>query len=50
MFTTYRVIDGQAVLHQDWPDLEISNIWGFGQDDAGELYIIGNSVLYKVVP
>ena len=47
---SFRYINGQAVLHQDWPDLEISNIWGFGQDDAGELYIIGNSVLYKVVP
>ncbi len=47
---SFRYLGGQALFPQDWPDLDIGNVWGFGQDDAGELYIMGNNFLYKIVP
>ena len=47
---SFRYLGGEALFEQDWPDLEIGNVWGFGQDDAGELYILGDNVLYKIVP
>ena len=47
---SFRYLGGEAMFEQDWPDLEIGNVWGFGQDDEGELYILGDNLLYKIVP
>lgn len=47
---SFRYYEGEVLLEQDWPDLAIPNVWGFGQDDAGELYILDNDDLWKIVP
>ena len=47
---SFRYLGGTAIFHQDWDALAIGNVWGFGQDAAGELYILGDNFLYKIVP
>ena len=47
---SFRYLGGEAVFHQDWDDLAISTVWGFAEDDDGELYVMGDNFLYKIVP
>ena len=47
---SFRYLGGSAIFHQDWEMLTVDNVWGFGQDAAGELYILADNFLYKIVP
>lgn len=47
---SFRYLGGSAIFHQDWDSLSVDNVWGFGQDAAGELYILADNFLYKIVP
>ena len=47
---SFRYLGGDALLHQTWDALEIDRVWGFGEDSDGELYILGEEFLYKIVP
>jgi glucose/arabinose dehydrogenase len=45
--------DGHTVAASDvthWTALSGVSVWGFGQDDDGELYIMGGTNVYKIVP
>ena len=42
---------GRATDHREWPSLELGSIPGFGEDAAGELYILdADGRVMKVVP
>ncbi len=47
---SFRYVGGQATEIEEWTDLSGVSVWGFGRDAEGELYIMGGSNVYKIVP
>jgi hypothetical protein len=48
---SFRFINGQVTEHATWPSLTPGNITSFGEDAAGELYIMtSGGVLFRIVP
>jgi glucose/arabinose dehydrogenase len=46
-----RYANGQAVDQHDWAISGVGNILGFGEDTAGELYMLSNNGrVYRIVP
>ena len=56
LLRSFRFKNGQAIDQWDWkqtldPDAHLAQISTFGEDEAGELYIVSlEGVLYKLVP
>jgi glucose/arabinose dehydrogenase len=46
-----RVVNGQAQDHTEWPIGSVGQVLSFGEDAAGELYILsGNGRVYRIDP
>ncbi len=46
---SFRLSGGQASDHFDWADLAVNSPTSFGQDAAGELYIVGSGTVWRIV-
>jgi glucose/arabinose dehydrogenase len=47
---SFRYVNGTVTQQRDWPNLGIGGVWSFGEDAAGELYIVTSGAVYKIVP
>ena len=47
---SFRHLGGEIAQERDWPNLGIGGVWSFGEDAAGELYIITSGAVYQIVP
>ena len=51
---TFAYVNGEVTEHYDWSRaVEMpfdSGVWSFGKDGHGELYILADSSVYKIVP
>ncbi len=47
---SFRYVGGQATEVKEWTELGGVSISGFGRDAQGELYIMGGSTVFKIVP
>ena len=46
---SFRMSSGQATDHFDWTDLAASQPTSFGQDGAGELYVVGSGTVWRII-
>ena len=49
---TFAYQDGQITEHYHWPQTieDLGQVWSFGKDGHGELYVLTNNAVYKIVP
>jgi len=48
---SFRLVDGVATEQREWPVGELGNVLSFGEDSAGELYVLSaNGRVYRLVP
>jgi glucose/arabinose dehydrogenase len=46
-----KIVDGKATAHQKWDVPSVGSILSFGQDSAGELYVLSaNGTVYRIAP
>ena len=45
---SFRYSAGQAVDQREWATQTLRQVTSFGQDAAGELYVIGNGIVYRI--
>ncbi|HYC49711.1 MAG TPA: PQQ-dependent sugar dehydrogenase [Gemmatimonadaceae bacterium] len=48
---SFRYADGRATQQREWDVGDLGNVMSFGEDSAGELYILSsNGTVYRIVP
>ena len=50
---TFAYVNGEVTEHYDWSrvvEMPFSGVWSFGKDGHGELYMLADGSVYKIVP
>ena len=50
---TFAYVNGKVTEHYDWSravEMPFSGVWSFGKDSNGELYMLADRSVYKIVP
>lgn len=45
---SFRVVDGVVTERTEWPELGVGNLFSFGRDAAGELYVLDGSTVSRI--
>ena len=46
---SFRYVNGQATEKREWPGLAVSAPVSFGEDSAGEVYLVAGNAVYRIV-